>query len=299
MKEGRPSHTAMLVAFRRLVASLDPTLRPLVADPDEPHTGWFVEGHSPEARQQVEMLRSGTDHPFLRHLRESAGQRGPLVILLRKRFVEDEVRGALAAGAEQVVVFGAGYDALGTRLASAFPSLRFYELDYPATLAVKRTALESRDALPPGLVLLPVDFSCESAEEKLREAPGFRLGTRTAFVAEGVLLYLAPVDVDALFASVHRLGAEGSRFVFTSVAAQVLADSARAAAGLARMGEPVRSTLEPHEVAAFLQARGFHCRAAADHQELRRRYLVPLGLGERALDEFTHLTVAERLGQRA
>jgi methyltransferase (TIGR00027 family) len=300
MKEGQPSQTAMLVAFRRIVASLDPILKPLLADPEEPYTGWFIEGHSPLARQQLEMLREGrSDHPFLRLLRQSAGERGGLMVLLRKRFVEDEVRAALADGAEQLVVFGAGYDALGVRLAPAFPSVRFFELDYPPTLAVKRAALESRSALPAGLALLPVDFSRESAEDKLRAAPGFRVGARAVFVAEGVLLYLAPPDVDALFALVHRLSGPGSRFVFTFLAAQSLSESARAAEGLALMGEPVRSTLAPKDLAGFLESRGFACRSAADHQELRRRYLAPQGLAERALDELTHLAVAERADRGA
>lgn len=297
MKEGQPSQTAMLVAFRRLMASLDPVLRPLVLDADEPNTAWFLEGHSPQAREQATQLRAGSDPPFLRLLRQSAGQGAGLFILLRKRFVEDEVRAALQGGAEQVVVFGAGYDPLGVRLAPAFPSVRFYELDYPATLDVKRKALESHGALPPGLVLLPVDFSRESADDTLRAASGFRAGARTAFVAEGVLLYLEPADVDALFALVHRLGGEGSRFIFTGYTgalADPQAPAGRVAQGLAQMGEPVRSTLDPKELPAFLAKRGFTSRALADHQALRERYLAPLGLADRALDESTFLATAER-----
>jgi methyltransferase (TIGR00027 family) len=297
MKEGQPSQTAMLVAFRRLMASLDPVLRPLVSDADDPSTAWFLEAHSPQSREHAAQLQAGSDPPFLRMLRLSAGQGAGLFILLRKRFVEDEVRGALADGAEQVVVFGAGYDPLGVRLAPAFPSVRFFELDYPATLAVKRTALESHGGVPAGLVLLPVDFSRESAEEKLRAADGFRAGARTAFVAEGVLNYLEPADVDVLFASVQRLGGAGSRFIFTAYAGPLTDASAvagRAAQGLAQMGEPLRSTLDPKALPAFLAQRGFSTRALADHEALRQRYLVPLGLADRALEGSTFLATAER-----
>lgn len=290
MKEGQPSQTAMIVALRRFMASLDPAYRPLLTDPDEAFSAWFLEGHSPQVLQQVEALRAGTDTTFLKILRQSAGEAGPLDLLARKRFVEDHVRSALADGAEQMVVFGAGYDVLGLRLAPAFASVRFFELDYPATLAVKRTALESHNALPANLVLLPVDFGHDSADDKLRASPGFRPGARTVFVAEGVLPYLELAAVDALFGLIHRGGGPGSRFVFT-YAEEALATKATKA--LAKIGEPVKFTLEPKDLAGFLKARGFSCAATADHEELRRRYLEPLSLADRPLDSFTHNVVAE------
>ena len=288
----------MLVAFRRFAASLDPVLKPLLKEPDEPFTGWFLEGHSPEIRQQIERLRTGSDHPFLRLMRNSAGQGGPLSILLRKLFVEEEVRAAVAAGAEQMVVFGAGYDTLGLRLAPSFTDVRFFELDFPATLAVKRGALESRSAVPPSLVLVPVDFNRESAEDRLRQTPSFRPGARTVFVAEAVLLYLEEPAIDALFAIIHRLGGEGSRFIFSVLSRQAMANYGTAAQqamqGLAQMGEPVKSTLDASELPAFLEKRGFRQRMVADHGFMRDRYLAPLGLQDRTQDEATFFAVAER-----
>jgi methyltransferase (TIGR00027 family) len=298
MIEGKPSQTAMLVAFRRFAAALDPVLKPLLREPEEPFTGWFLEGHSPEMRQQVERLRAGQDHAFLRLMRSTAGQGGPLSILLRKLLVEDEVRAAVADGAEQVVVFGAGYDTLGLRLAPALPQVRFFELDFPATLAVKRQALESRGAVPANVVLVPVDFGRESAEDRLRATPAFKPGALTAFVAEAVLLYLDEAAVDALFAIIHRLSAAGSRFVFSVVSQQALASYGTAAEqamkGLAQMGEPVKSTLEAAELPAFLEKRGFRQRLLADHLALRDRYLAPLGLQDRGQDQATYFAVAER-----
>jgi methyltransferase (TIGR00027 family) len=298
MKEGQPSQTAMLVAFRRFAAALDPVLKPLLVEPEEPFTGWFLEGHSPEIRQQIERLRTGGDHPFLRLMRNSAGQGGPLSILLRKRFVEEEVRAAFAGGIDQMVVFGAGYDTLGLRLAPSLPKLRVFELDFPATLAVKRQALESRQAVPPSLVLVPVDFNRESAEDRLRATPSFRPAAPTVFVAEAVLLYLEEPAIDALFASIHRLGGPGSRFIFSVLSRQAMADYGSAAQqamqGLAQMGEPVKSTLDQGELPAFLEKRGFRQRLVADHGFMRDRYLAPLSMQDRGQDEATYFAVAER-----
>jgi methyltransferase (TIGR00027 family) len=298
MNPGQPSQTAMLVAFRRFAAALDPVLKPLLVQPEEPFTGWFLEGHSPEIRQQIERLRAGQDHAFLRLMRNSAGQGGPLSILLRKRFVEDEVRAALSAGAEQVVVFGAGYDTLGLRLAPTMPQVRFFELDFPATLGVKRQALESRGAVPANVELVAVDFSRESAEDRLRATASFRPGATTVFVAEAVLLYLEEQAIDALFASIHRLGGPGSRFVFSMVSRRALAGYGAAAEkalqGLAQMGEPVKSTMDEAELPAFLEKRGFRQRQVADHVFMRDRYLAPLGLQDRGQDEATYFAVADK-----
>ena len=178
MKEGRPSQTAMIVAFRRLMASRDPVLRPLLVDADEPFSGWVLEGHSAEVKDQVERLRSAAGHPFLRLLTHTAQRPGPLFILVRKLFVEDEVRAALSSGRRAGGGLRRGLRHLGLRLAPAFPAVRFFELrlsGHPGREA-RGARVPQRGA--PGLVLVDVDFSRESAEDKLRGAPGFRGGAR-------------------------------------------------------------------------------------------------------------------------
>jgi O-methyltransferase involved in polyketide biosynthesis len=61
--------------------------------------------------------------------------------LARKRWIEGMARQALGEnGAKQVVVIGAGYDALGWRLCGEDAALRCFELDHPATQRAKRVA---------------------------------------------------------------------------------------------------------------------------------------------------------------
>ncbi|MBT7665660.1 MAG: hypothetical protein HN608_12135, partial [Rhodospirillaceae bacterium] len=55
----------------------------------------------------------------------------------RKAFCEGAVREAIAAGARQVLVLGAGYDTIGYRLAPEFPHVNFFEIDHPATARFK------------------------------------------------------------------------------------------------------------------------------------------------------------------
>lgn len=275
MKDDKPSQSAFVIAFNIAGVSFEPGLRGLLSHPDEPYWQWFVSEHAPDAERLLSAWKAG-------------GERGPgklfrdkqVFALLRKRFIEDQVRLALAEGAEQVVVFGAGYDPLSLRLAQEPIKARFYELDHPATQAVKRRALESRQAIPPQLTLIPVDFALDSGEGALRAAPGFRSDASSVFVAEGVLMYLTPEDVDALFRLVRRNSGTGSRFVSTFAEHRMLTDSGtslgRLAAGLAQVGEPIRSTRNPDEIESFLRDRGFSLRALAEHGSLRATYMDPL-----------------------
>jgi methyltransferase (TIGR00027 family) len=284
----------MRIALTRCGAALDPVLRRILAAPDEPYSAWFVEEHSEEARLQLERWKSGAPHPLIDLLRQSIGKGSYLFILLRKRFVEDQLRAALQAGADQVVVFGAGYDPLPLRLAPEFPGVTFFELDYPATQEVKQRALEKHGATTPQIVLVGVDFSRESAEDRLRAQPRFRPKATSVFLAEGVLMYLEPADVDQLFAIVGRNSGPGSRFIFTLVETRAVnaAERQQTIRGMALTGEPVRSSLDREQVEGFLRARGFERRTMVDRDGLRGLYLEPLGI-DREVSEGTLIVVAE------
>ena len=131
MEPGRPSETAARIAVQRACAAGDPFLRRLLSQPDEPYSAWFAEEHAPGS------LAEAAGHASRARWMDPGGLTS---ILTRKRFVEDEVRAALAEGLEQAVVLGAGYDPLALLLRPEFPNVRFFELDHPATQAVKRRA---------------------------------------------------------------------------------------------------------------------------------------------------------------
>jgi methyltransferase (TIGR00027 family) len=217
----------------------------------------------------------------MQFFREQMAKGSTLFTLLRKLFIEEEARQALSLGATQLVVLGAGYDPLSMRLQKEFREARFYETDYPATQEVKRRALVSRDALPPNLTLVPVDFDEETAEERLLEAPGFDPEARGVFVCEGVLMYLKPEDAEAVFASVRRLGGPGTRFLFTWLDRTILENDPKAqniAKVLNFHGEPLRSSYEPEHIADFLKEQGFKLLTLGDHEALKRRFLDPHGI---------------------
>jgi methyltransferase (TIGR00027 family) len=296
MLQGKPSDTAMRVAVAVVAARHDEALRPLARHADEPYLEWFVRDHSEGARRYLEAWTSQQDTPVIRMLRRQMAEGAGLFTVLRKLFVEDEAAAALAGGTRQLVVLGAGYDPLALRLCAARPDLRAFEVDHPATQQVKRRVLEARGAHPPNLALLPVDFAVGSADDALAAA-GHDRARPTFVVCEGVLMYLAPPEADAVFALAARLSAPGSRFVFTWVDAARLeadGDAALLARALESTGEPLRSSRRPDELGGFLDGHGFRLEALGDAAALRARYLEPHGI-TRPLSPLEYAAVASRV----
>ncbi len=293
MKTGEPSETAVRIAINQAVAASDPELRRVLADPDEPYSEWFVAEHSLRARQQLALWRSDKGKPILQALADGMEPGGPVSILLRKRWIEDEVRSALR-GASQLVVLGAGYDTLALRLLDSFPWVRFVEVDHPATQTVKRRALEAHGGIPSRLALVPVDLAHPGLAETLAREPS-RDGTiPTVFVGEGLLMFLAEAEVDRLL----RFAASqpGNRLVFSFTDRKELLTRGSRVFKTAQMlklsGEPIRWSLEPDALGGFLAERGLRLAKLAGHQELRRAYLAPLRI-DRELGPGEWLAVAE------
>lgn len=84
---------------------------------------------------------------------------GRLFTTARSRIAEDALSGAVERGIRQIVILGAGLDTFALRSPHGARQIRIYEVDHPATQAWKRQRLaEAQLALPPWLILVPVDF---------------------------------------------------------------------------------------------------------------------------------------------
>jgi len=126
-----------------------------------------------------------------------------LHFMLRKRWIEEAVRGALDRGCRQVVILGAGFDTLAARLAPQFPAVQFIEVDHPATQAPKRAAVQHGN-----LQFVAADLARIPLAQAL-SASTHKAGERSVFVLEGLLMYLSAEQVSALFAAI------GNEAVFT------------------------------------------------------------------------------------
>ena len=142
-------------------------------------------------------------------------------VIIRTRFYDDYL---LAAGCRQVVLLAAG---LGVPAAAGPDGVHVYELDLPEVLSFKESVLAGQDAVARcSLTVLPVDLRADWPG-RLTET-GFDPAVPTAWLVEGLLVYLTAEEAALLLRRVGALSAPGSRLSFErNNAATVMAEGDR------------------------------------------------------------------------
>src|SRR5262249_21940308 len=154
MTDGSASRTALSTALMRAVHTrID---RPRLIDdpwgdtlvPAVEKTALYrriLAGAGPEARTRLEGLRSAQaviDPPL-----DAPPPYGGVVV--RTRYAEDALKAAVASGVRQYVLIGAGFDSFVIRQPLFARGIEIFEIDHPATQAMKRTQLEACGAAVP------------------------------------------------------------------------------------------------------------------------------------------------------
>ena len=126
----------------------------------------------------------------------------------RTKFFDDHCIESTAAGVRQVVILASGLDSRAYRLPWPTGTV-VYELDQPRVIAFKSETLEAVGAEPTTTrVAIPIDLR-DDWPSALRAA-GFDPSAPTAWLAEGLLIYLPPDAQDRLFDQITALSAAGS-----------------------------------------------------------------------------------------
>ncbi len=173
----------------------------------------------------------------------------------RKRWIECRVRQALDAGNTRLIILGAGFDTLGSRLAAEFPNLDVLEVDHPATQSVKAAAMVGWAQRPPRF--LPVDLRSE-----IIPAAAFDNAKRSVVIAEGLLMYLPVADLNRLFATLRSASGE-LELIFSCMSRWPDGSSGFRPRSrlieywLKRTGEPFAWAIAPTDIGQFLTERGF------------------------------------------
>lgn len=181
-------------------------------------------------------------------------------VLLRSRVAEDALRDAVARGAEQYVLLGAGLDTFAYRQPPWANALTIIEVDHPSSQADKHRLLEAAGlSVPANVHYADVDFEHETLADGLRRC-GVDFARRTLFSWLGVTMYLTREAIDAVLETVASF-VRGSEIVLTfaqppepdeqGAGSKFLAERAAA------VGEPWISYFEPPEIEAVLRAHGF------------------------------------------
>lgn len=184
-------------------------------------------------------------------------------VIARTRYIDEALLLACKEGFSQVLLLGAGFDSRGVRFSSELSGMRVFELDAPATQALKIAQFRLRGVtIPPNVVLVGLDLERETLERTLEHCK-FEVGRKTLAILEGVLQYLNPRAVGVTFATLRDILGTGSRVVFDHAYASVVRGEgrvygqARMVRGVNRFGESWQFGLDDADVQPFLEGYGF------------------------------------------
>ncbi|HTZ16106.1 MAG TPA: class I SAM-dependent methyltransferase [Mycobacterium sp.] len=135
---------------------------------------------------------------------------------VRTHFFDAYFIGAVAVGIRQVVILASGLDSRAYRL--DWPAgTQAFEIDQPKVLAYKSATLAANGATPSAdRHEVPIDLR-QDWPAALADA-GFDPKAPTAWLAEGLLMYLPADAQDRLFTQITELSAPGSRIAVETAA---------------------------------------------------------------------------------
>jgi methyltransferase (TIGR00027 family) len=221
--------------------------------------------------------------------------------IARTRHFDENLLAECRAGAEQVVLLGAGYDSRAFRFKEALRNVRVFEIDHPGTQARKRQLLSrTKETVPANLTFIPVDFTTQSLPEVLA-AHGFAADKKTIYLWEGVSYYLPRSVVKDVLAFVGSCA--GSSVIFDyATKAYVDGDTAslggkQVARWLKRIREPFLFGLDPQETRAFLATQSLDVVSEFGPAELADAYLRT-GDGRRVGGLFGHIRMVHARAAR-
>lgn len=155
--------------------------------------------------QWAELLDGGVPEHPLRS--EEFGAHFVTFQAARTRFFDNYFRMAAEAGVLQIVLLAAGLDSRAYRL--EWPSgTTVFELDQPRVLDFKRQALEGH---APTAQRIEVAVDLRDDWQTALLANGFREDQPSAWIAEGLLIYLPGEAQERLFTGIDAMACPGSR----------------------------------------------------------------------------------------
>ena len=198
--------------------------------------------------------------------------------ILRTKYAEDALQVALSRGVRQYVIVGAGFDSFALRQSALVSDLEIFEIDHPATQALKRQRLRECGApVPQTLHFVPADLGEEPIDGVLAQC-AFRSTEPAFFSWLGVTQYLSRDANLRTLRGIADASGSKSEIVFTYVDQRALSKSpassavARLQRAFAAAREPWLSGFDPSRLAADLTAIGLDVVEDLDGAAAKSRY---------------------------
>ncbi|CDO08398.1 SAM-dependent methyltransferase [Mycolicibacterium cosmeticum] len=225
---------------------------------------------------------------------------------VRTKFFDEFFRAAADAGVRQIVILASGLDSRAYRL--DWPAgTTVFEIDQPKVLEYKATVLAEHGVAPSAQRReVPVDLRHDWPKALVQA--GFQVNEPTAWLAEGLLMYLPADAQDRLFAQVTELSAAGSRIAVETAPIQAQErraemkarfDAIREKFGMddgLDVAELMYNDPDRADVAVWLADHGWGSAAVKSADEMRRlgRWALPSGPDTPGDDAFSYFVTAVR-----
>jgi len=218
-------------------------------------------------------------------------------VITRTRYAEDALQAAVARGIRQYVLIGAGFDSFALRRPPFAADLQIFEIDFPATQALKLERIKACSvALPDSVHFIAADLSEESVAAALARSP-FQAGQLTFFSWLGVTMYLTRAANIATLKSIASCALARSELVFTYFDERLFQAQSEAFRELekrvAAIGEPFLSGFDPAALAKDLAVCGLELVEDLNGAEIAARYdsAGKHGLGQPTSSHIAHARV--------
>jgi|APFre7841882630_1041343.scaffolds.fasta_scaffold30751_2 methyltransferase (TIGR00027 family) len=199
-------------------------------------------------------------------------------VILRSRYTEDALRLAVSKGLDQYVLIGAGFDSFSLRRPPFARGVDVYEVDHPATQALKLDRLAACGvSIPASTHFIAADLGKESLGAALSRSP-FRADQPAFLSWLGVTMYLAREANAASLRSIAECAAADSELVFSYLDEAVLMSATpsggfrKLQASVASVGEPFLSGFDPAALGDELRQVGLTLIEDVNGEELVERY---------------------------
>lgn len=212
---------------------------------------------SEDQQEEVERVRQGPSPKEWRaRFRYEHLTRESQMIVARTVAIDTDLRDA----PPQVVILGAGLDGRAWRMHELAMAVVF-EVDHPDSQKQKRLRVAPLTPKAREIRFVPLDFRHGNLGEAL-EAAGHNPRVPTAWVWEGVVMYLSRNEIETTLRTVEARSAPDSRLIVAyhqpALMLLLLAVIVR------RLGEPIRTVLTPHQMRKLLGHYGFCTRRDRD-----------------------------------
>lgn len=154
----------------------------------------------------------GTQDEALRWIVDNQLSPSPLG---RAAFTEKSLKNAVRIGAEQYLIFAAGYDTFAYRQPEWASKIQIFELDHPIMSSDKQKRIRSIMAeKPSNLHYISADFTEDDWERNLIAYPAFDQSKISFCSLLGISYYLSKLDFAQIIDTVSNIVSKGSSIVF-------------------------------------------------------------------------------------